>query len=126
MRDERGRWLAGTPSPNPSGRPAIASEVRSLAREHGATAIQRLADLMHSQNERAAIAACIALLERGYGRPEGPAREAAGIGLANLLQAIARNREAAQAHGWSDQAKVVDAATVEPLSGNRAHRYGSQ
>ena len=44
-------------------------EIRDLARDHGARAIERLVALMHSQNESVAVRAAEALLDRGYGRP---------------------------------------------------------
>ena len=56
-------------SGNPGGRPKEVAEVRKLAQEHGAAAIERLVELMGSENERTAVAACEAILNRGYGRP---------------------------------------------------------
>lgn len=56
-------------SGNPGGRPKEVSEVRELAKEHGSAAIERLVQLMSSDNERTAVAACEAILNRGYGKP---------------------------------------------------------
>ncbi len=56
-------------SGNPGGRPKEVAEVRELAKKHGPAAIKRLAKLMTSENERTAVAACEAVLNRGYGRP---------------------------------------------------------
>ncbi len=56
-------------SGNPGGRPKDVAEVRELAKKHGPAAIRRLAKLMASENERTAVAACEAVLNRGYGRP---------------------------------------------------------
>ena len=56
-------------SGNPGGRPKEVAEVRKLAMEHGSAAIERLVELMASENERTAVAACEAILNRGYGRP---------------------------------------------------------
>ncbi len=56
-------------SGNPGGRPKEVAEVRELAKKHGPAAIKRLAKLMASENERTAVAACEAVLNRGYGRP---------------------------------------------------------
>ncbi len=43
--------------------------LRELAKKHGPAAIKRLVTLMSSDNERTAVAACDAILNRGYGRP---------------------------------------------------------
>jgi hypothetical protein len=56
-------------SGNPGGRPKENAEVKRLAREHGVTAIQKLAALMESDDERIVVAACQTLLDRGYGKP---------------------------------------------------------
>ena len=56
-------------SGNPGGRPKEVAEVRRLAQDHGSAAIERLVELMGSENERTAVAACEAILNRGYGRP---------------------------------------------------------
>ncbi len=56
-------------SGNPGGRPKEVAEVRELAKKHGPAEIRRLAKLMASENERTAVAACEAVLNRGYGRP---------------------------------------------------------
>ena len=56
-------------SGNPGGRPKEVAEVRELAKKHGPAAIKRLVALMDSENERTAVAACQALLDRGYGKP---------------------------------------------------------
>lgn len=63
-RFERGR------SGNPGGRPKVAQEVRDLARQHGAAAVEALAKILHdSPSEKSRIAAAVALLDRGYGKP---------------------------------------------------------
>ena len=64
----RGRFIKGI-SGNPGGRPAAEREVRELARKYTTRAIRRLAALMKSSNERVAVAATIALLDRAWGRP---------------------------------------------------------
>jgi len=55
-------------SGNPGGRPKVEGHVRELARRQGPRAIRRLTELMQSPNERVAVAACQALLDRGYGK----------------------------------------------------------
>jgi hypothetical protein len=82
-RDEQGRWLPGR-SANPTGRTKVAAEVRELAREHGPAAIVRLVELMRSKDEMVAIAACRAILDRGYGKPESSLNLPNGGALLNL------------------------------------------
>lgn len=60
-------WQKGK-SGNPSGRPKRDAEVASLAREHGAAAIAKLAKLLESDDARIVVAAASELLDRGYGR----------------------------------------------------------
>jgi len=56
-------------SGNPGGRPKGLAVVERLARERGPAAIERLTELMGSGDERVALTACVALLDRGYGKP---------------------------------------------------------
>ena len=49
------------------------TEIKSLARQHAERAIQRLAGIMDaSPDAQAATRAAIALLDRGYGKPNQP------------------------------------------------------
>lgn len=57
-------------SGNPTGRPKEAPEVKAMARVHTAEAIERLVHWLRSDNPKASVAAALALLDRGYGRPE--------------------------------------------------------
>jgi hypothetical protein len=60
-------WKRGQ-SGNPGGRPKVSAEIRDLARNHGAQAIERLVALMDSNNESVAVRAAEALealLDRG-------------------------------------------------------------
>jgi hypothetical protein len=54
-------------SGNPSGRPKVDVRVKELARAHTEQAIQTLVDAL--QNERTCVAAAVALLDRGWGKP---------------------------------------------------------
>lgn len=56
-------------SGNPGGRPKENAEVKALARSHGKRALEKLASLIDSEDERVATAACQAILDRGYGKP---------------------------------------------------------
>jgi hypothetical protein len=64
-----GRPFPKGQSGNPGGRPKAEGEIRELAQKHGPEALQRLVDLMGSANERVAVAAAQAVLDRAYGRP---------------------------------------------------------
>ncbi len=59
-------------SGNPGGRPKVVAEVRALARQHTVKAVETLAIIMADSDEdgRTRVAAAVALLERGYGKPE--------------------------------------------------------
>lgn len=56
-------------SGNPSGRPKENGVVKELAREHTEEAIERLVFWMRAENPKASVSACVALLDRAYGKP---------------------------------------------------------
>jgi hypothetical protein len=58
-------------SGNPGGRPKVVAEVKELAREHTAEAIQTLVSIMDNPKAAPAsrVSAANALLDRGYGKP---------------------------------------------------------
>lgn len=72
IRDAQGRFLPGTPSPHPQGRPALPVELRALARAETASCLQKLVELRDDPDVPAAVqlAATNALLDRAWGRPE--------------------------------------------------------
>ena len=59
-------------SGNPGGRPKAVRDVIEAARQHTPAAVARLAYWMQSDDPRASVAACQALLDRGWGRPRQP------------------------------------------------------
>ncbi len=72
--EQRANNVIGRPfqkgqSGNPGGRPKEVAEVRELARTYTTAAIRRLVEIMSDDNPRAAVAACNAILDRGWGKP---------------------------------------------------------
>lgn len=55
-------------SGNPGGRPKENQEVKELAREFTAEAVERLVFWMRSENAKASVAATGILLDRGHGK----------------------------------------------------------
>ena len=66
-----GAFLPGQ-SGNPGGRPKAVRDVIEAARQHTPAAVARLAYWMQSDDPRASVAACQALLDRGWGKPTQP------------------------------------------------------
>lgn len=57
------------PRRQPGGRPKLAFEATKIAREKCPHALERLAELMDSEDERVAVMACNSILDRGLGKP---------------------------------------------------------
>ena len=67
-RSQSGRFVKGV-SGNPGGRPKTIEEIRDLARSYTAEAMQSLLRIATSaKSESAAVAACNAILDRGWGK----------------------------------------------------------
>lgn len=56
-------------SGNPSGRPKVPNEIVQLARDNSLKAITRLVSLIDSAEEKIALQASNAVLDRAYGKP---------------------------------------------------------
>ena len=71
QRGAEGRWLQGSPSPNPAGRPCVPAEVKEAARAHTVAAIETLARVMADESAppSAQVMAATAMLNRGWGKP---------------------------------------------------------
>ena len=67
-RDSRGHWLPGT-SANPGGRPGVPEAIKATLRELSPRAVQRLGELLDSDDERIQLEAAKAILDRHLGRP---------------------------------------------------------
>ena len=59
-------------SGNPKGRPKENAEIKALARTFAAEAVETLAGWMRTADAKASVAASMALLDRGYGKPTQP------------------------------------------------------
>ena len=57
-------------SGNPGGRPKDENQVRNLARQHSRRALERLIELIDSEDPRVALAAAKEVLDRAYGKPK--------------------------------------------------------
>ena len=67
-RDERGHWLPGR-SANPGGRPGVPEVIKATLRELSPRAVERLGELLDSDDERIRLEAAKAILDRHLGRP---------------------------------------------------------
>ena len=61
-------WKPGQ-SGNVAGRPPAAVDIAALAREHGPRCIAVAVELLNDPDSRVRLAAVVALLDRGFGRP---------------------------------------------------------
>jgi hypothetical protein len=79
-------------SGNPGGRPKEVAELKELAREHAETAINRLVYWLSSDNPKASVASALALLERGFGKPEGTTNLNVNYTFTDILNEVERIR----------------------------------
>jgi hypothetical protein len=96
-RDDRGHWLPGS-SANPGGRPGIPEVVKATLRKLSPRAVERLGELLDSEDERIQLGAANAILDRHLSRPAIQAdislhRGIADDHLAALIE-VARKRRA--------------------------------
>ena len=68
MRQPNGRYLPGVTG-NPGGRPKVPMDVRSALEAGSLAAAQRLVELVNSEDERVALSASMAILDRVLGKP---------------------------------------------------------
>ncbi len=70
-RDASGKWLPGQTG-NPGGKGYLLAEVRELARTRTTAALETLAEIMGNRKAPPAsrVAAAVAILDRGWGKPE--------------------------------------------------------
>ena len=77
MRQPNGRYLPGTTG-NAGGRPKVPVDVRAALDGGSVAAAQRLVELVKSQDERVALSASLALLDRVLGKPPASVEVTAG------------------------------------------------
>ena len=106
-RDAYGRWLRGTPSPNPSGCiPRDGREVLELAREGSLAAMRRLIAIVDDPEApyAAQIAASVHILNRAFGTPKIATESGErGRSLEEILCELHEKREAKQAQERAEQ-----------------------
>jgi hypothetical protein len=66
-------------SGNPSGRPAVDKEIKTLALQHGQDSFRRIVELTQDSDSRIALAACREVLDRAYGKPSQEVEHSGGI-----------------------------------------------
>lgn len=76
-------WQKGT-SGNPGGLGGAYREAKALCANKSLRAAQRLVELIEDQDGRIAYMACMAVLERGIGKPREHAEEPARVDLTAL------------------------------------------
>jgi hypothetical protein len=110
-RDERGHWLPGR-SANPGGRPGVPEVIKAALCELSPHAVQRLGELLDSDDERIRLEAAKAVLDRHLGRPAIQASLTVNGGTAAAhLQAlieVARKRR--------DEPEMLDGQSVLDIS----------
>ena len=108
-RDYRGHWLPGR-SANPGGRPGVPEVIKATLRELSPRAVERLGELLDSEDERIQLEAAKAILDRHLGRPAIQADISLRRGIANdhlaALIEMARKRRAEPVD--LDEREVVD------------------
>ena len=77
------QWKPGQ-SGNPSGFGGAYAECLRLAREASPRAMERLKELMESEDERVASVACNSILDRAFGKPKELPTEPSGRGRPDL------------------------------------------
>ena len=97
VRDERGHWVKGTPSPNLSGlskaQRAALLDVREAAKKYTPQALKTLFNIMNNEKAPpgARVQAALGLLDRAWGKPMQPVSGDSNTPL--VVEIIQRVRE---------------------------------
>ena len=106
-------WKKGE-SGNPGGRPKELKGLQELAREYSPRALQTLAHIAENgENEGARVAASVALLDRGWGKP---LQQIAGADGGPLQITVMRFGEGDGLAFQLGGPKIIEAIPGEPLS----------
>lgn len=93
-------WRPGQ-SGNPAGRPKDQHKIQMLARSFGAEAIDKLVELMRSgENQDIQRRAAMAILDRGYGKPQPATDEQPLAATLTTDERIAMLMELAKRYGY--------------------------
>jgi hypothetical protein len=108
-----GRPFSATNPGNPKGRPPAAIDISALARQYGPKCIEVAAELLTDPDPRIRLAAVVALLDRGFGRPKQMIEGADGTSPSalHLLAAIAVSRESLERM----EQRATISGTAEPV-----------
>jgi Lipoprotein amino terminal region len=131
MRNSDGTFLQGY-SGNPTGRPAVISELQKLARTHTPTALATLVEIMSNTANppNARVSAAVALLDRGYGRPStavfvemtqqvsSAEREALLTTVVTAMDEMAASTRAAEKRAMEAEQRVLE---LESAGSRRQH-----
>ena len=85
-------------SGNPGGRPRGEHRVRELAQQYTAEALETLVQVMHNGRPSERVAAAVAILDRGWGKPaqEVTVHDNAKLSLVDLLTSLAGGNHIAE------------------------------
>lgn len=83
----RGKPFVKGQSGNPGGRPKENHELKELAQQYTRAAIEALAEALKDKQQR--VAAAVALLDRGHGKPTQPVTVDANRAIAEFIAGLA-------------------------------------
>ena len=94
----------------------VVFDIKQVARGLCEEAMERLAEHMRSDDERVSLAATIAIIERGYGRPEQRADATVTHKFAIVPEVMSKSQWLE--HRGQPQPKTVDLKAEKPTNGS--------